>query len=132
MVTDIDEVTPALVRTIGGDTFDKKTSDETIAALIDQANLIALTDSMPETATINNKVLPIEKMATLYMTLHLASVIGKSGRGITAEKVDVLERHYADTTSKGWLNSSRWGLLYLWLYRRFGDGQTPRMAVIPH
>ena len=127
-----DEVTPDVLRTIGDSLISKKMSDETLTALIDQATLIAESDGMPEQVKVRDKTIPVLRMATIDMALHLVTVIGKSGQGVLSEKVDVLERHYADTTSRGWLGSSKWGLAYLRLYRLFGEGNTPRLAVIPH
>ena len=127
-----EEVTPDLLRTTATAIAGKLT-DDTLNALIQQANLIALADGMPEQAKVNGKIIPVLNMATLDMALHLASIgNGKSGQGIISEKVDVLEKHYADTTSRGWLSSSKWGLAYLRLYLLFGEGNTPRLAVIPH
>lgn len=127
-----EEVTPDLLRTTATAIAGKLT-DDTLNALIQQANLITLADGMPEQAKVNGKIIPVLNMATLDMALHLASIgNGKSGQGIISEKVDVLEKHYADTTSRGWLGSSKWGLAYLRLYRLFGEGNTPRLAVIPH
>ena len=127
-----EEVTPDLLRTTAPAIVGKVT-DDSLNALIQQANLIALADGMPKRAKVNDNIIPVLNMATLDMTLHLASISnGKSGQGIISEKVDVLEKHYADTTSRGWLGSSKWGLAYLRLYRLFGAGNTPRLAVIPH
>lgn len=127
-----EEVTPDLLRTTATAIAGKLT-DDTLNALIQQANLIALADGIPKRVKVNDNIIPVLNMATLDMTLHLASISnGKSGQGIISEKVDVLEKHYADTTSRGWLSSSKWGLAYLRLYRLFGEGNTPRLAVIPH
>lgn len=127
-----DEVTPDVLRTIGDSLISKKMSDETLNALIDQATLIAESDGMPEQVKVRDKTIPVLRMATIDMALHLVTVIGKSGQGVLSEKVDVLERHYADVSDRGWLNSSKWGQLYMWLYRRYGEGSTPRIVVIPH
>ncbi|WP_131501277.1 DUF4054 domain-containing protein [Lactobacillus crispatus] len=127
-----EEVTPDSLRTTAPKIVGQ-VADDTLNALIQQANLIALADGMPKRVKVNDNIIPVLNMATLDMTLHLASISnGKSGQGIISEKVDVLEKHYADTTSRGWLGSSKWGLAYLRLYRLFGAGNTPRLAVIPH
>lgn len=110
-----------------------KLSDEALEQLIDQAQTIAELDGFPETVKINGQVKYVLNMATLDMTLHLASITtGSVGKGLTAEKVGALEKHFTDTTNKGWLGLSPWGKAYLWLYSRFGSGKAPRIAVIQH
>lgn len=132
MIT-VDEVTPDVLRTIGSSVVGiSKLSDDTLNALIDQATLIVESDGMPEQVKVKDKTIPVLNMATLDMSLHLITVLGKSAQGILSEKVDALERHYADVSDRGWLNSSKWGQLYMWLYRRYGEGSTPQMAVIRH
>lgn len=110
----------------------KPFSDTTLSLTIDDAKLIAMSDGFPESVTVNGTVLPILAMATKDMALHRLSVMGKSGSGVTSEKVDVLERHYSDVSTRGWLRSSVWGKAYLWLYRRYGSGAGTRIAVIQH
>lgn len=109
-------------------------TDQALETLISQANLIAISDDFPDQATTSQgKVIPVLEMATKYMTLHLATTINsEQGQGITSEKVDVLEVHYSDVSDKGWLTSSPWGKLYLWLYRKYGGGTSSRLAVIQH
>ncbi|MBW0437271.1 hypothetical protein KDZ21_03580 [Lactobacillus crispatus] len=132
MIT-VDEVTPEVLRTIGSSIVGiSKLSDDTLNALINQATLIAESDGMPEQVKVRDKIIPALNMATLNMSLHLVTVLGKSAQGILSEKLDVMERHYADVSDRGWLNSSKWGQLYMWLYRKYGEGSTPRIAVIPH
>lgn len=132
MNVDVEEVTPDLLKTTAP-AITKEATDDTLNTLIQQASLIAEADGMPEQVKVNGKTIPILNMATLDMALHLVALgNGKSGQGIISEKVDVLEKHYADTTNKGWLSSSKWGLAYFRLYRLFGAGNTPRLAVIPH
>ncbi|MCZ3846413.1 hypothetical protein [Lactobacillus crispatus] len=132
MIT-VDEVTPEVLRTIGSSIVGiSKLSDDTLNALINQATLIAESDGMPEQVKVRDKIIPALNMATLNMALHLVTVLGKSAQGILSEKLDVMERHYADVSDRGWLNSSKWGQLYMWLYRKYGEGSTPRIAVIPH
>lgn len=105
--------------------------DDTITALIANAYQIALSDHFPKSKMIDGEDLPVRKMATEYMALHLLSVQGKTGQGIVSEKVDVLERHYADTTKLDWLNTSTWGQAYLRLYKTYGGGGS-RYVVIQH
>lgn len=105
--------------------------DDTITALIANAYQIALSDRLPKSKLIDGEDLNIRKMATEYMALHLLSVQGKTGQGIVSEKVDVLERHYADTTKLDWLNTSTWGQAYLRLYKTYGGGGS-RYVVIQH
>lgn len=107
-------------------------SDTTLNIAISDAKLIAISDGFPETVTVNGTVLPVLTMATKDMALHRLSVMGKSGSGVVSEKVDVLERHYSDVSTRGWLRSSVWGKAYLWLYRRYGGGAGTRIAVIEH
>lgn len=105
--------------------------DDTITALIANAYQIALSDRFPKSKMIDGEDLHLRKMATEYMALHLLSVQGKTGQGIVSEKVDVLERHYADTTKLDWLNTSAWGQAYLRLYQTYG-GSSSRYVVIQH
>ena len=107
------------------------TKDDTITAIIVNAYQIALGDRFPKSKMIDGEDLHLRKMATEYMALHLLSVQGKTGQGIVSEKVDVLERHYADTTKLDWLNTSTWGQAYLRLYKTYG-GSGSRYVVIQH
>ena len=106
--------------------------DDTITALIANAYQISLSDRFPKSKMIDGEELPVRKMATEYMALHLLFVQGKTGQGIVSEKVDVLERHYADTTKLDWLNTSTWGQAYLRLYNAYGGGSSSRYVVIQH
>ena len=108
------------------------TNDDTITALIANAYQIALSDRFPKSKMIDGEDLHLRKMATEYMALHLLSVQGKTGQGIVSEKVDVLERHYADTTKLDWLNTSTWGQAYLRLYNAYGGGSSSKYVVIQH
>lgn len=108
-------------------------SDDTIQALISNAGLIALGDHIPKIVEIDGEQVPIRDMATRYMTLHLiATSAGKAGQDITDEKVDVLERHYADTSSLDWLNKSPWGQAYLRLFQEYGDYGVTKYGVVQH
>lgn len=107
------------------------TKDDTITAIIANAYQIALGDHFPKSKIIDGEELPVRKMATEYMALHLLSIQGKTGQGIVSEKVDVLERHYADTTKLDWLNTSTWGQAYLRIYKTYG-GSGSRYVVIQH
>lgn len=107
------------------------TKDDTITAIIANAYQIALGDHFPKSKMIDGEELPVRKMATEYMALHLLSIQGKTGQGIVSEKVDVLERHYADTTKLNWLNTSTWGQAYLRLYKTYG-GSGSKYVVIQH
>lgn len=106
--------------------------DDTITALIANAYQIALSDRFPKSKMIDGEDLHLRKMATEYMALHLLSVQGKTGQGIVSEKVDVLERHYADMTKLDWLNTSTWGQAYLRLYQAYGGGSSSKYVVIQH
>lgn len=106
-------------------------SDETANALIANAYQIALGDHFPRSKIIDGEQLPVRDMATKYMALHLISAQGKTGQGVISEKVDVLERHYADVTKLDWLNTSQWGQAYLRLYNMYG-GRGARYQVIQH
>lgn len=107
-----------------------KVADETITALLVNANLIAVADGFPTSATVNGQVLPILDMATQDMTLHLISS-ESSAKGVTVEKVDTIERHYADKSNLDWLNASPWGQAYMRLYQMYGGGQS-HYAVVQH
>lgn len=105
-------------------------TDDTISALISNAHLIAVSDKFPDDVQMDG--IPVIDLATRYMALHLASIQGKTGQGIISEKVDVLEKHYADTTNLSWFKSSPWGQLYRHLYLLYAGGNNPRIAVIQH
>lgn len=105
-------------------------TDDTINELISNAHLIAVSDKFPEDIQMDG--ISIVDLATRYMTLHLASIQGKTGQGVISEKVDVLEKHYADTTNLGWFKLSPWGQLYRHLYLLYAGGNNPRIAVIQH
>lgn len=108
-------------------------SDDTIQALISNAGLIALGDHIPKIVEIGGEQVPIRDMATRYMTLHLiATSTGKAGQGITEEKVDVLEKHYTDTSSLDWLDKSPWGQAYLRLFQEYGDYGVTKYGVVQH
>lgn len=106
-------------------------SDETANALIANAYQIALGDHFPRSKIIDGEKLPVRDMATKYMALHLIAAQGKTGQGVLSEKVDVLERHYADVTKLDWLNTSQWGQAYLRLYNTYGE-RGARYQVIQH
>ena len=127
----VQTVTPDLLKSTDA-VATKNMSDEVLDTLIAKAELIAVSDGFPETVTVNGKTLEILNEAITDMALHLCSVIGLANKGVTSEKVDVLERHYSDFSTKGWLDSSKWGSLYLWLYQTYGGGAIPRIAVIQH
>ena len=106
--------------------------EESITALIGNAYLIALGDHFPKNVTIDDEVMPVRKMATEYMALHLISTEGKSGQGIVSEKVGSLERHYSAAVNTDWLNGSPWGQAYLRLYKLYGGSSKSRYAVVQH
>lgn len=122
-VATIKEISPELTEDL---------SDNTINALIANASMIALADKFPKFKVIDGEKLAVRDMATRYMTLHLISTQSEGGQGITSEKVDVLEVHYADTSKLDWLNRSPWGQLYLRLYNLYGDGSLERYTVVQH
>lgn len=121
-ITDLKALAPELV---------ENASDDTLNALIANAYQIALGDCFPKIKVIDGEEMQVRKLATEYMALHLVSAQGKTGQGIVSEKVDVLERHYADMTKLDWLNTSPWGQAYLRLYKAYGGGRT-RYRVIQH
>ena len=110
--------------------------DDALNGVLKNANLIAIADGFPIKATTNSgEVIQVRDMATEYMALHLISMSkssGSSGANITEEKVDVLERHYADTSKLKLFQRSPWGQLYLWLYNLYGNGGISRYAVVQH
>lgn len=107
-------------------------ADETVEAIISNAYQIALGDHFPRSKIIDGEELPVREMATKYMALHLVSAQGKAGQGVISEKVDVLERHYADVSKLDWLSSSQWGQAYLRLYNKYGGSSKGRYRVIQH
>lgn len=108
-------------------------SDDTIKALIVQANMIAIADQFPKfVLDIDNEQLAIRDMATRAMTMHLIQVANSTGQGITSEKVSVLETHFADTTRLKWLNRSPWGQLYSRWYDKYAGGSSNHYVVIHH
>lgn len=109
----------------------KNVSDDTITAMMANAELIARADHFPETVSVGGSTLPILDMATQDMTLHLISSDSNSANGVTVEKVDTIERHYADKSNLTWLNSSPWGQAYMRLYGLYGGGQS-QYAVVQH
>lgn len=105
--------------------------EQSIMATVDNAYLIALGDHFPRVSKIDGEQMPVRKLATEYLALHFIAIQGKTGQGVTAEKVDVLERHFHDTSRLDWLNSSKWGQTYLHLLKVFGGGRA-RYRVIQH
>ena len=97
-------------------------TDDTIGALIQDASLQVIADRFPKV---------IRELAARYLTLHMATMDSAQGQGVVREKVDVIERDYADKTAKDWLNSSTWGQMYLRLYTKYAAGG-PRHVVIQH
>ena len=120
---DLKKLAPSLVSDI---------PEESITALISNAYLIALGDHFPKEVKIDGEGMPVRKMATEYMALHLISTEGKSGQGIVSEKVGSLERHYSASVNADWLNASPWGQAYLRLYKQYGGSSKSRYAVIQH
>ena len=120
---DLKKLAPSLVADI---------PEESITALISNAYLIALGDHFPKNVTIDDEGMPVRKMATEYMALHLVSTEGKSGQGIVSEKVGSLERHYSAVINTDWLNASPWGQAYLRLYKQYGRNSKSRYAVVQH
>lgn len=92
-------------------------TDDTLNALISNAQLIAIADGFPKFVTnIDGNPLAVRDMATQDMALHLISTSGDSAKGLTEVKVDVIEEHYADTSKLDWLSRSPWGQAYMRLY----------------
>ena len=61
-------------------TLTEDLSDDTINALISNAQLVALSDKFPKTVNVNGELLAVRDMATRYMTLHLISTQSESGQ----------------------------------------------------
>lgn len=107
--------------------------DDTINALISDAQLISISDGFPKFVTdTDGDELPVRDMATRYMTMHLITTSGDSAKGLLSEKIDVIEEHYADTSRLDWLNRSPWGQAYMRLYNLYGNGGMTHYAVIQH
>lgn len=108
-------------------------SDDTINALISDAQLISISDGFPKFVTdIDGNELPVRDMATRYMTMHLVTTSGDGAKNLTSEKIDVIEEHYADTSKLDWLNRSPWGQAYMRLYNLYGNGGMTHYAVVQH
>ena len=73
----------------------------------------------------------LRELATRAMTLHLLATQDGAGSGMTFEKVDVLENHYADTSRLKWLQRSPWGQLYWRLYKDY-VGNPVKIRIIEH
>lgn len=106
-------------------------TDDTINALIQDASLQVIADRFPKAIRADGEEFGIRELAARYLTLHMATMDSAQGQGVTREKVDVIERDYADKTAKDWLNSSTWGQMYLRLYLKYAAGG-PRHVVIQH
>ena len=106
-------------------------TDDTISALIQDASLQVIADRFPKAIRADDEEFDIRELATRYLALHMATMDSAQGQGVTREKVDVIERDYADKTAKDWLNSSTWGQMYLRLYYKYAAGG-PRHVVIQH
>ena len=106
-------------------------TDDTISALIQDASLQVIADRFPKAIRADGEEFGIRELAARYLTLHMATMDSAQGQGVTKEKVDVIERDYADKTAKDWLNSSTWGQMYLRLYLKYAAGG-PRHVVIQH
>lgn len=124
-------VTVAMIRQLDIAGIGEDATDDSIQALIDSARLIALADKFPKTATRDGEVIPVLDMATKAMSMHLLNTSDGGGAGITSEKIDVLETHYADTSRLKWLRRTPWGQLYARLLHDFVGGQT-HFKVIQH
>lgn len=126
-------VTPAVIKALAQNKDLDSLSDDVLNQFIQQARLIAMGDGFPKEVVVNDNHIPVLDEATEYMALHLSTLsTDKLGSGVVSEKVDVLERHYADVSKSSWLGSSKWGKLYLWLYKKYGAGQNCGIAVIQH
>ena len=106
-------------------------TDDTIGALIQDASLQVIADRFPKVIRVDGEELDIRELTARYLTLHMATMDSAQGQGVVREKVDVIERDYADKTAKDWLNSSTWGQMYLRLYYKYAAGG-PRHVVIQH
>lgn len=106
--------------------------DDTLNRLIEDASITVIADGFPKEVVIDDNKLDIREIASRYLALHIATMDSKSGQGISSEKVDVIERHYFDKTSKDWLNSSTWGQTYLRWYHLYGNGHTTHFMVVQH
>lgn len=127
MLTTVDSIKQTSPNTVG------KLSDETVKQLIQDASMQVLADGFPETITVHGKTAYIQELATRYLTLHTATLTDTAtGQGVTVEKVDVIEKHYADKTNLDWWQSSPWGRLYWHLWQEFSSGGTQHYAVVQH
>lgn len=106
-------------------------TDDTIGALIQDASLQVIADRFPKAIRADGEDFDIRELAARYLTLHMTTMDSAQGQGVVREKVDVIERDYADKTAKDWLNSSTWGQMYLRLYYKYAAGG-PRHVVIQH
>ena len=125
-------VNAKIIKTLDPD-LTENLSDDTINALISDAQLISVSDGFPKFVTdIDGDELPVRNMATRYMTMHLITTSGDSAKGLLSEKIDVIEEHYADTSKLDWLNRSPWGQAYMRLYNLYGNGGMTHYAVVQH
>lgn len=97
--------------------------DETLATLLEQGKMIALSDKLPYQVVVDHEEVPIREMGTIYMALHFLALQQSQGKGVTVEKASVIEVHYSDLSNLDWLNSSKWGQAYLRLYELYGAGR---------
>ncbi|EFQ44856.1 hypothetical protein LBKG_00900 [Lactobacillus crispatus CTV-05] len=105
--------------------------DESLEALIENARMIAVSDGFPKVKKLHGAEMPALDLATRAMTLHLLATQDGAGSGMTFEKVDVLENHYADTSCLKWLQRSPWGQLYWRLYKNY-VGNLVKIRIIEH
>ena len=105
--------------------------DESREALIENARMIAISDGFPKVKKVHGAEMPALELATRAMTLHLLSTQEGAGSGMTSEKVDVLENHYADTSRLKWLQRTPWGQLYWRLYKDY-VGSPIKLKVFEH
>lgn len=123
MIAEIKATAPSLTANL---------DDGTLNALIADASMQAKLDGFPVSVEVDGETIQLREMATKYMALHLATMDGKAGQGVSSEKVDVIEVHYQDKTSSDWLNSSIWGKMYLRLYQQYCSRNRTAITVIQH
>ena len=123
--------TMELIRNLDTSGMTDDITDASLEAVIENARMIAISDGFPKTKKINGVEMPALEMATRYMALHLLGTQDGAGSGLTFEKVDVLENHYADTSRLKWFQRTPWGQLYWRLYQDY-VGAKLKIRVFEH
>lgn len=107
-------------------------SDDTLNQLITDARLQVLASGFPKVVeSADGEQVPIREIATRDLALHLVTMDDPAGEGIASEQVSVIQRTFVNKTNIGWLESSVWGQMYLYLLENYANGQS-RLNVIQH